>query len=434
MKKALLLPIAGLTAGAGLVALLPGHMLFLPPRTEQGQTAAGRYACPMMDFIGDQPGACPVCGMEMTLVTAGELTREQQRRIGLQTTLATQGPARVTTRAHGIARYDNRFTRVIIPRVSGRIVERHMATWGCCETVEAGAPILDLYSPEVIEAQGELQAAMQLGDPALLRSLRDRFDRWNLSQVADALLEGGPLREIITLTAPFGGQVMLENFEATNDQLAVGREVSDDTPLLTLVDPDRLAVVVRVPETRARAVREGQAVAIESDEIGPLPGLKAIVDRVGNEIDPRTRTREVRIYLEGARGLLFPGSLVSALIEGALAPDFGPADPLDPSTWGTFTLVPKSAVLSTGLRHIAWRVAGRDDEGRLRFEPTPLELGPRIEDPNGADLYIVRQGLAPGDEVATQGAFLIDSQAQLAGTESLLHPAPLRPQGSPHAH
>ena len=31
-------------------------------------------------------------------------------------------------------------------------------------------------------------------------------------------------------------------------------------------------------------------------------------------------------------------------------------------------------------------------------------------------------GLKAGDEVATQGVFLIDSQAQLAGTPSLLYP------------
>jgi Cu(I)/Ag(I) efflux system membrane fusion protein len=35
---------------------------------------------------------------------------------------------------------------------------------------------------------------------------------------------------------------------------------------------------------------------------------------------------------------------------------------------------------------------------------------------------VVRAGLKPGDQVAAQGVFLIDSQAQLAGTPSLLFP------------
>ena len=50
---------------------------------------------------------------------------------------------------------------------------------------------------------------------------------------------------------------------------------------------------------------------------------------------------------------------------------------------------------------------------------TAAEFSPSyFEDEAGNDLYVVRAGLKPGDEVATQGAFLIDSQAQLAGTLS----------------
>ena len=169
-------------------------------------------------------------------------------------------------------------------------------------------------------------------------------------------------------------------------------------------------------------LREGQAVEMASDDGGPQPGLKAVVGRLAPEIDPEIRTREVRVYLEGARHILLPGSLVSARIKGVLGQDMQPADPADSSTWGRFTLVPKAAVLSTGVRHLAWRVAERGERGQLRFDPVPLVLGPRLEDSNGNDLYVVQAGLKPGDEVATQAAFLIDSQAQLAGTPSLIYP------------
>jgi Cu(I)/Ag(I) efflux system membrane fusion protein len=83
-------------------------------------------------------------------------------------------------------------------------------------------------------------------------------------------------------------------------------------------------------------------------------------------------------------------------------------------------------------------VAERQSDGRIRFELTPLALGPRLEDEAGHDRYVVRAGLKPGDEVAAQGAFLIDSQAQLAGTASLLFPrgalAPAPAAASPHPH
>ncbi len=53
---------------------------------------------------------------------------------------------------------------------------------------------------------------------------------------------------------------------------------------------------------------------------------------------------------------------------------------------------------------------------------------------DGHDLYIVRAGLKPGDQVATQGAFLIDSQAQLAGTASLLFPLGATAATPAHQH
>jgi membrane fusion protein, copper/silver efflux system len=417
--------LAGIALGAGLVALLPEHALFSYRDTVAEQEAAAtgeRYACPMMDFISTKPGDCPVCGMKMHKITAGDFTREQQRRMGVQLSRVTEGPAVVTVRAYGAADYDHRFTHVVIPRVAGRIVKRYDATYGCCEEVAAGEPIIDLYSPELITAQGELAAAVQLGNTGLARALRARFERWNLAELAGHIEGGGEIRDIVTIRSPFGGQVLLRDFEKVNEALEVGREVAPDTQLLRLVDPERLALVVHVPETRARFLAEGQPVEIESDDLGPLPQVRAVIGRLAQEIDPTIRSREVRIYVSEARDVLQPGSLISAKIRAAIGPDLRPADPLNADSWGQFALIPKTAVLSTGVRNVAWRVAERQADGRLRFAPVSLALGPRIEDDHGNDLYIVRAGVAPGDEIATQGAFLIDSQAQLAGTPSLLFP------------
>ena len=433
-----LVALAGLLLGAGTIALLPTGTLFVPAEAHDHTAEAPtgeRWACPMMDFIGNRAGDCPVCGMKMTKVTAGELTREQQRRMGVELATVTAGPAVVTVRAAGTADYDNRFTHVVIPRVAGRIVKRYMATWGCCETVGPGAPIIDLYSPEVFNAQGELVAAQKLGDPAAVAALQQRFVRWNLTDVAEAVLAGEAPRDTITIRSPVGGQVLMREFEAVNAALEIGKEVMADTPLLTLIDPDKLTLVLQVPEARARFLREGQAVQIETDDRGALPEVGATIARLGREIRPETRTREVRIYLTGAAKVLAPGALVTARIQGVLGADLQPADPADEDSWGHFPLIPKTAVLSTGVRHVAWRVAERMADGRLRFELAPLALGPRLEDAHGNDVYGVRAGLKRGDEIAAQGVFLIDSQAQLAGTPSLLFPrGAVAPAGDAHQH
>ncbi len=436
----------GLALGVGLVALLPRSVLFSVSEAEPfavATVAGERWACPMMDFIGNRPGDCPVCGMKMTRVTAGELTREQQRRMELKLTMVSEGPARALIRAYGTVRYDDRSLQVVIPRVGGRVVKRHDAARHRGTVVEAGAPIVDLYSPEAFAAQAELAAAVKLGDQPTIRALTERFARWNLAPVADAILGGAAPVDTVTITTPFAGRVVLaldDGGDAMEVRLPqVGQEVMAEAPLLRLVDPHAYMVVVQVPEARAHWLREGQPVRLASDDRGELPEVEASIAWVAPELNRELRTREVHLHLRDPAKRLLPGSLVNVRIETALTPELEAADASRPDAWGRFVLIPKTAVLSTGVRHVAWKVVERQPDGRLRFELAPLALGPRLEDEAGNDMYVVRAGLAAGDEVATQGLFLIDSQAQLAGTASLLFPhgavaAPTEGAGAGHQH
>jgi membrane fusion protein, copper/silver efflux system len=442
-SSALIFAAAGLVLGAGLIAVLPKNTLFAVSdehdHTSETAATGERWACPMMDFIGNRPGNCPVCGMKMTKVTAGELTREQQRRMDVQLATVTEGPARTLVRAYGAVRYDDRTLQVVIPRVPGRIVKRHDATRHVGNLVKAGDPIVDLYSPELFSAQGELAAAVKLGDPPTIRALSDRFARWNLGNIAQAIVKGGEPVDTVTITSPFAGRVVLA-LDGEGDAMKgatlpqVGQEVLADAPLLRLVDPNAYMLVIHVPENRANWLAVGQPARLASDDKGELPGVEAAISWIAPELNLEIRAREVHIHLRDPNGRLLPGSLVNARFETALGPDLEAADPMNPQAWGKFPLIPKTAVLSTGVRHVAWRVVERQRDGRLRFELAPLALGPRLEDEAGNDVYIVRAGLKAGDEVATQGVFLIDSQAQLAGTSSLLYPKGAAAPAAAHQH
>lgn len=426
---------AGLLAGAALVAAIPAGSFFVA----HGHDAAGaptgeRWACPMMDYIGSKPGSCPVCGMTMERVTAGELTREQQRRMGARTVTVAEGPATAVVRAYGAAEYDDRFSQVVIARVGGRIVKRHDATFGCCQEVAVGDPIIDLYSPEAFQAQGELAAAIKAGSAELAAAIEERFARWNLAHVAAAIRAGKPPVDTVTIFSPVGGQAYLDDQDMVNATLMVGSEIKPDMPLIKLVDPHRLTLVFHVPEPRAHFLRAGQRVLLSSDDAGDLPEVEAVVGRVANELDAQIRAREVRVHLADGRRRILPGALLNARIQAVLGPDLQPADPVDRSTWGIFPLVPKTAVLSTGVRHIAWRVKSRRPDGSVQFEPVQVALGPRLEGEDGEDRWVIRAGLKAGDEIAAQGLFLIDSQAQLAGTPSLLYPDGAAAAAPAHSH
>ncbi len=429
----------GLGTGAAVIAMLPATTLFQTTETHATAMAASngeRWACPMMDFIGNAPGNCPVCGMKLTKVTAGELSAEQARRLGLQTSKATSGPAVATIRAYGAVRYDDRTARPVISRISGRVVKRYSGALHPGTLVKVGEPLIDLYSPEAYAAQGELAAAVKLADAPTIRALSARFERWNLSAVAEAITNGTEPTDTVTIRSPFTGRVIMneENGSMAGKLPEVGEELMPDRPLIRLIDPHAFMLVVHVPETRARWVREGQPVRLASDDFGELTDLDAAVTWVAPELNLELRSREVHVHLRDEKERLLPGSLVNARFQAALTPELTPADWRDRTTWGEFVLIPKTAVLSTGVRHVVWKVADRQRDGRLRFALAPVALGPRLEDEAGNDLYVVRAGLVAGDEIATQGVFLIDSQAQLAGTPSLLFPVGASAPAPAHQH
>ena len=432
--------VLGLVAGGGVVALLPEHVVFTSPASEAAaETSTGeRWACAMMDYIGNKPGDCPVCGMRLQKVTAGELNREQRRRMGIELATVAEGPATAVVRAYGAVRYDDRTARAVVARVPGRIVRRHAGTLHAGTIVSAGDPLIDLYSPEAFAAQGELAAAIKLGNTAAATALAERFRRWNLEAVAQAVMAGNDPVDTITIRSPFSGRVIVagEGGDAMGAGRlpAVGQEIMPDQVVVQLIDPHAYMLVVQVPEPRARWVHAGQPVRLASDDRGELPEIEAEVSWIAPELNREIRAREVHIHLNDPRGLLLPGSLVNARLQATLGPSLDPVDPAAGEQAGRFVLVPKTAVLSTGVRHVAWRVAERTADGRMRLELAPLALGPRIEDESGRDLYVVRAGLHAGDEVATQGLFLIDSQAQLAGTPSLLFPTGAVAAPEAHQH
>ena len=436
--QSLLTSVAGLATGIALVSMLPGGLLFVDHTGHRGPADAasgGRYACPMMDFIGDKPGDCPVCGMKLQRVSAGEINAEQVHRLGLQTSMIATGPAKATVRAYGAVRYDDRTIKPVITRLAGRIVKRHDGVSHAGSMVDAGDPLVDIYSPDAFAAQAELAAAVKLGDTNAKQALVDRFARWNLAPVAAAILAGSVPIDTVTITSPYAGRVVMDKNEGGMGKLPeVGEEVMADRPLVRLVDPQSYMVVIHVPEIRAHWVRAGQSVHLASDDQGDLPDVQVEVSWVAPELNLEIRAREVHLHIVDPHHRLMPGSLVNARIEAVLDANLAVGDPASPATWGKFVLIPKTAVLSTGVRNVAWKVAGRQPDGRLRFELAPLALGPRVEDDTGNDHYVVRAGLKAGDEVATQGLFLIDSQAQLAGTASLLFPVGAAAPAPAHPH
>jgi Cu(I)/Ag(I) efflux system membrane fusion protein len=129
----------------------------------------------------------------------------------------------------------------------------------------------------------------------------------------------------------------------------------------------------------------------------PGRGFAGNVVFVQPTVEEKTRTTQVRVELSNQDGLLKPGMFAHVTIEHDM---------------GTGLLVPASAVLRTGERDIADRVAA---EGR--FVPVEVEVGPL----RFGDRLHVLKGLTGGELVVTSANFLIDSESRLRGGGGMMN-------------
>jgi Cu(I)/Ag(I) efflux system membrane fusion protein len=77
-------------------------------------------------------------------------------------------------------------------------------------------------------------------------------------------------------------------------------------------------------------------------------------------------------------------------------------------------VIPKSAILWTGKRSIVY--VKQQNTETPAFLLRNVELGPSL-----GDSYVILSGISDGDEIVTNGAYMVDASAQLAGKVSMMN-------------
>src|SRR5262249_44857086 len=145
---------------AAVLALVAVAVSLWPGRESGTGTRAGEWTCSMHPQIRmPGPGKCPICGMD--LVPVRELARSQDRleeRAGILTEPVVPRELFKEVRTVGKLDYNERQTAYLSARVAGR-VDRVYADFTGIQ-VKKGDHLVDVYSPELVVAQGELTRAL----------------------------------------------------------------------------------------------------------------------------------------------------------------------------------------------------------------------------------------------------------------------------------
>lgn len=400
------------------------------PAAETAQ--AQLWTCGMHpNVITEEPGQCPICGMNLTPVKQaaaddggesgmdhaaehGEMSSGSSeesasaprdasividpvtiQNIGVQTAPVRERPLTRSIRTVGHLDYNEEMFSRINVKYPGWIEALYVNETG--QQVRAGEPLLDIYSPELVAAQEEYLLAFQnlrnlegsafetiaKGAESLLDASRRRLLYWDVTEAQIRELEArGEITRTLTIYAPSNGIVVERMAE-------LGMRVTPGMDMYRMADLSTIWAFAHVYDADAPWLSPGLPAEMELP-YNPGKIYRGRIDYIYPYLDQASRDIKIR--------LVFPNRNLE------LKPQMYTNIRLSARGQRPVLVIPGSAVIRSGERDVVFVAL---DGGK--FEPREVTLGME-----GDDGYVqAATGVSVGEQVVTSAQFLIDSESRL---------------------
>ena len=319
--------------------------------------------------------------------------------IGVRSTSAAYATLTQEIRTVGTVGYDERGLTQVTLKTSGWVREVFVNSIG--RPVRKGEPLFTFYSPDLLATQDEyllaLRAQAQLAvsplDEAkanaasLVASARDRLRLWEVTDAQIAALEHrGKAEPVLMVYAPSSGIVLKR-------EALPGKYVEPGTTLYEVADLSTVWISADIYESEVVSVKLDQPISV-SFAAYPRETFHGKMAYIYPSLNVEARTVRVRFELPNPGLKLKPGMYGNVTLQ---------------TDGATALVVPKEAILETGLRQLVFM-----DRGQGRYEQTLVKLGRRNQ-----DIVEVMEGLKEGDRIVTSANFLLDAESKLASSSSM---------------
>ena len=324
----------------------------------------------------------------------------------------------LTKRVQTVGRitYDERRLKYATAWIDGRIDKLYVDFTGV--KVKKNAPLVLIYSPELLSTQDEYLLAMEglerlekggnaeaiAGARSLLEATKKRLLLWGIRphQIRE-LQETKKANTHMTIHSPISGTVIHKN-------ALEGMYVKTGDKLYTIADLSQVWMLADIFEYEMAWIKLGQRVLITSPAY-PQETFKGKVIFIDPFLNEKTRTVAVRMDVPNPGEKLKPGMFVDARIQ---VPVKESAPVLS---------IPVTGVLDTGVRKLVYieRHPGH-------YQGVEVEIGPRA-----GNYYPVISGLKEGDLVVVSANYLIDAQSTL-GAAAAAYGGAIEGEAAPPVH
>lgn len=352
--------------------------------------------------IYDKPGKSKM-GMDLVPVYDDQVSSGPDVRIdpataqnmGVRTELVKRTLFSRTIRTVGTIGYDEENISVVSSKLNGWIEKLYVNYTG--QEVQAGQPLLDIYSPELVTTQQEYLlaiennkllkdskfASIRQGAQSLLKASLQRLQYWDIPQSEITRLKSsGKVRKTLRLNSPLSGVIIHKN-------ALQGLHIKEGMSLYQIADLSRVWIEVSIYDTETPWIRVGQKAEMS---LSYLPGerYEGKISYIYPYLNEKSRDLKARIVFPNPQLKLKPGMyanirIMSQPIENAL-------------------VIPGEAVIRSGNRNIVFV-----DRGQGRFEPRRVQLGAESDDGR----MMVKSGLEENDRIVVSAQFMLDSESRL---------------------
>jgi membrane fusion protein, copper/silver efflux system len=403
------------------------------PQTITQAKAKATYVCPMhSNIVRDHPGTCPICGMDLVLAGQqddGEASQihvdtATQQKLGVR--LAKAEPATLTRdiQTYGTVVPDESAVYRVTPNIDGVLAKLYVH--GVGQHIAKGELIYELSSTDALNVQYEYLDTVRRTEPTMkMVEERRATNRRAIADAPDAAartqaelnarnseeqlhaimqpLQRDLTRGVLRLKQIGFSEAMIKHLIHAADTLPVipvhahydcvvkevmarpGMSIMSSSDIFTCVDTHRAWLEITLYPDQLAWARDGDRVTVEPED-GESMTLR--LSGLNSMLDSTTRTVRARVALPPDR-VGYLGDYVRVTVHAA------PREVLS---------VPKSALIRTGHGNFVMRAMGKG-----HFMPVQVLAGIETD-----ERIAIRDGLAPGDQVAVNGQFLLDASASIA--------------------
>lgn len=368
-----------------------------------GERKIKYWAAPMdPTYIRDEPGKSPM-GMDLIPVYEDEVAQGTTvtidpvtiQNMGVRTATVTRRDIARTISTVGLVGYDETRQYSVNSKIMGWVERLYINETG--QKVKKGEPLLEIYSPELVSAQEEYLLALAGYErtsgssvTALADSSKRLLDaskrRLQLWDISSRAIERlEKTRQVQKNMTLYAPYSGIITMKMVNE----GELVKSGMELFKIADLSTIWVYADIYENELPWVEVGQEAKIRLPFAGGKT-LSAKISYIYPYVEPKTRTVKARLELANPGFELKPDMYVNVRIKGSEVRDV--------------LTVPVEAVINSGEKKIVFAALG---DGR--FEPRQIKVG--MQDEEGS-MQIV-QGVLEGERVVTSAQFLFDSESRL---------------------